>query len=60
MSKKLQVTNGRVQCPIDGRITVRSCKKCEHCRIYINDTVKCSYEKDIYNILHPNIHVYNI
>lgn len=56
MSNKLQVTHGRVQCPVEGRINVRKCKKCEHCRMYIDDTVKCSYENDIYNILHPMIH----
>ena len=50
-----------VQCPMTTESQpAHICKKCDHCRIYINDTVKCSYEKDIYNILHPSVHVYNI
>lgn len=54
-------TKDVVQCPIkEGYVKATSCKQCEHCRIYAGDYVKCSYEKDIYKILHPHIHVYSI
>ena len=57
MSIELKPTRGWVTCPKKGkRQHARNCKLCEHCRIYLGDVVKCSYNADNYKEEHPMVH----
>ena len=55
--KHVRVPYDVIACPKEEKdVTGRICKKCEHCRIYLQDVVKCTYKQDLYNMTHQYNH----
>ena len=57
MTEKIEIKNGKVNCPmIKEQTAARICKHCQHCRIAMNDNVKCTYKDDMYKLQHPYVY----
>jgi hypothetical protein len=53
----LDYTTYDVDCPAIGEaVSTKACKECDHCRVFLGDSVKCSYKKDKERADKPFIH----
>ena len=58
MTEKIEIKNGKVNCPMFKEQTgANVCKHCQHCRITLENLVKCTYADDMYRLTHPTYSV---
>lgn len=49
-----------VDCPAGGVVSTKDCKECEHCRVFLGESVKCSYRQDREREKKPFVHPVHI
>lgn len=46
-----------VDCPaVGGVVSTKACKQCDHCRVFLGKSVKCSYRQDRERDKKPFVH----
>ena len=46
-----------VDCPATGEaVSTKACKECDHCRLFLGESVKCSYRQDREREEKPFVH----
>ena len=46
-----------VDCPATGEaVSTKACKECDHCRVFLGESVKCSYRQDRERKKKPFVH----
>ena len=46
-----------VDCPaVGGVVSTKACKQCDHCRVFLGESVKCSYRQDREREKKPFVH----
>ena len=46
-----------VDCPSTGEaVSTKACKECDHCRVFLGESVKCSYRQDREREKKPFVH----
>lgn len=50
-----------VECPATGgTVSTKACKECDHCRLFLGESVKCSYRQDREREKKPFVHPVHI
>lgn len=46
-----------VDCPAAGEaVSTKACKECDHCRLFLGESVRCSYKQDREREKKPFVH----